>query len=231
MNASAILNSHRDAVVGRARSCKSVLAIQDTTELDFTGRPATTGLGYINQSECQGIRVHSCFAVSGEGEPLGVLDQYCWNRAQRTGRSQYKRKLPIEKKESYRWLVSAKAAEVALARDVQIVHVGDREADIFELFAQPRSANSELLVRALHNRKVKHELDYLIPAISQSPVVEVRTVELTRNPSRAARTAQLQLRAMPVTIEVPRNGSEHDLTDAAVIKCIVGRRGRSAHRR
>lgn len=206
VSAAAILNSHRDAVVDRARSCKSVLAIQDTKELDFTGRPATTGLGYINQSECQGIKVHSCLVVSGEGEPLGVQGQYCWNRSQRTGRSQHKRKLPIEQKESYRWLVSARAAEAALASSAQVVHVGDREADIFELFAQPRSANKELLVRALHNRKVKHELDYLIPAIEQAPVVSIRTVELTRNPSRAARTAQLQLREMPVTIEVPRNG-------------------------
>ena len=206
MSATAILNSHRDAVVRRARTCTSILAIQDTTELDFTDRPATTGLGYINQSEHQGIKVHSCFAVSDEGEPLGLLDQYCWNRVHRTGSSQHKRKLPIEKKESNRWLVSAKTAEVDLASHVQVVHIGDREADIFELFAQPRSANSELLIRAVHNRKIKHELNYLIPTIEQASIVSTRAVELTRNPSRAARHAQLQLRAMQVTIKVPRNG-------------------------
>lgn len=75
--------------------------------------------------------------------------------------------------------MSAKAAEVDLASHVQVIHVGNWEADIFELFAQPRSANSELLVRAVHNRKVKHELNYLIPTIEQAPVVSTRAVELT----------------------------------------------------
>jgi hypothetical protein len=85
------------------------------------------------------------------------------------------------------------------------VHVGDREADIFELFAQPRTDRSDRLIRATHNRKVKHELGYLMPTIEQAPVLGQLSIELQRNPQRPARTAHLELRAMQVILEVSRN--------------------------
>jgi hypothetical protein len=62
-----------------------------------------------------------------------------------------------------------------------------------------------LLIRAEHNRKVQHELDYLIPTIEQAPVLGQHTIELERNPERPARSATLTVRAMQVTIEVPRH--------------------------
>ena len=180
-----------------------VLAIQDTTDLSYATRPGASGLGFTNQSNNLGIKVHNCFAVSGEGEPLGMLHQYCWSRKKRSGKKQARHKTPIAKKESYRWLVGVKAAEAALPSIVQTVHVGDREADIFELFAQPRTANSELLIRAEHNRKVQHELGHLVPAVEQAPVLGEFTLEVHRNPKRKGRIAQLQVRAMEVTLEVP----------------------------
>ena len=182
-----------------------MLAIQDTTDLNFTTRPCTQGLGFINQTKQQGIKVHTCFAVSGDGEPLGVLHQQCWNRPQRSGKRAKRRKTPIEQKESYRWLQTLTAAEQRLDANVQIVHIGDREADIFELFAHPRSANSELLIRAEQNRKVAHELGYLIPTLEQAPIWGTISVELERNPKRPKREAKLQMRAIEVIVEVPQN--------------------------
>ncbi len=189
----------------RIQACSTVLAIQDTTDLNFTSHPKTTGLGYINQTQQQGIKVHSSFAVSGAGKPLGLLHQQCWTRTERSGKKRKRKTTPIQDKESYRWLTSLQAAEVGVSQSVQLVHVGDREADIFELFALPRRAQSELLIRAEHNRKVQHELGHLIAAINQAPIVGSVRLELARNPKRSARVARLQLRAMQVCIEVPRN--------------------------
>jgi len=205
VKSSQILESHRAAVVARGHQAGVVLAIQDTTDFNFSSHRHTQGLGFINQSEQQGIKVHSCLAVSGAGEPLGLLSQFCWVRAQRSGKRGQRRKLPIEQKESYRWLQSAAAAEQGFSSEVQVIHIGDREADIFELFAQPRRPNSELLIRATHNRKVRHELDYLLPTLNQSPILGSICLELERNPTRPARTAHLQLRALQITLEVPRN--------------------------
>ncbi len=115
-----------------------MLAIQDTTDLDFSSLKQISGLGYINQSQQQGIKVHSCFAVSGGGEPLGLLHQHTWSRAERQGKRGERRKKAICDKESQRWLDMLVAAEGGVDQSVCIAHVGDREADIFDLFMQPR---------------------------------------------------------------------------------------------
>lgn len=218
---SAIVNSHRDGVRARARDYETVLAIQDTTDLNYTSHRQTKGLGFINQTAQQGMKVHSCFAVSGTGAPLGVLHQYCWSRKQASGKRLQRRKTPIAKKESYRWLQGVKAAEEGLAETQHCVHVGDREADIFELFAQPRSDRSDLLIRATHNRKVQHELGYLIPAIEQARVLGHLTIALQRNPKRPPRTAHLELRAMPVILEVPRNHPKPHNLESVTLNAIL----------
>jgi hypothetical protein len=182
-----------------------VLAIQDTTDLDFSSLKQTSGLGFINQSQQQGIKVHSCFAVSGSGEPLGLLHQHTWSRAERTGKRDQRRKKATSEKESQRWLNGVVAAEADTDKSVVLVHVGEREADIFDLFVQPRRDNSHLLIRAGHNRKVQHELGYLIPTIEQAPILGQKTIEVHRNPQRQARQASLTVRGMQVTIEVPRH--------------------------
>lgn len=172
-----ILASHRGSVVERANQAAVVLAIQDTTDLDFSGLKQTSGLGFINQSQQQGIKVHSCFAVSGDGTPLGLLHQHSWSRTERCGKREQRRKKVTGDKESQRWLDALTAAEVGIDESVCLVHVGDREADIYDLFVQPRRAHSHLLIRAEHNRKVQHELGYLIPTIEQAPVLGQRTIE------------------------------------------------------
>lgn len=191
-------------MVQRVDQAGVVLAIQDTTDLDFHTLKSTTGLGFIHQGTNQGIKVHSCFGVSGIGEPLGLLHQHCWTRSQRSGkRGEHKKKATCDK-ESQRWLDTLSAAECSIDAAVQMIHIGDREADIYDLFVLPRRANSDLLIRAEHNRKVQHELGYLIPTVEQAPILGQQTIEVNRNPSQAARSTTLTLRAMQVTIDVPR---------------------------
>lgn len=203
-----ILNSHIANTVGQAQRCEDVLAIQDTTDLNFTSHPATGGLGYLNQTKQQGIKLHNCFAVSGAGEPLGLLDQQGWVRPEppvpkKSPQKQQNRARPIEEKESNRWLTTQRKVEAAVGEAVHLIHVADREADIFELFAQPRQGHSDLLIRAKVNRRIKHELGKLFPSLSASPVMGHFTVEVHRRPNRAARSAQVSVRAMQARIEVP----------------------------
>ena len=178
-----ILASHRPSVVSRANQQAVVLAIQDTTDLDFSGLKQTTGLGFTCQTPQQGIKVHSCMAVSGAGEPLGLLHQHTWSRSQRAGkRGEYRKKATCDK-ESQRWLDTLTAAEKDIDPSVCLVHMGDREADIYDLFVVPRGSNSELLNRAEHNRKVQHELDYLIPTIEQDRCWDNRRLNWSATPN------------------------------------------------
>jgi len=200
-----ILASHRLSVLERAQQQAVVLAIQDTTDLNFSGLKQTGGLGYINQTQQQGIKVHSCLAVSGEGEPLGLLHQYTWTRKERAGKRGSRRQKATTDKESQRWLDTLTAAEQGVDASVCLVHVGDREADIYDLFVQPRRDNSHLLIRAEYNRRVQQEFGYLIPTMEQAPVLGEQTIEIERNPEHPARRATFSIRAMQVTIEVPRH--------------------------
>ena len=190
----------------RVNSQSVVLAVQDTTDLDFSRLKQTTGLGFINQTHQQGIKVHSCLAMSGAGEPLGLLHQYTWSRQERAGKRAQRRQKPTRQKESQRWLDTLSAAERDIDESVCLVHIGDREADIYDLFVQPRRAQSQLLIRAAHNRKVAGELGYLIPTLEPAGVLGHLSLEIPRNPKRAARQVTLSIRAMAVTIAVPRNG-------------------------
>jgi hypothetical protein len=206
-----ILQGHIDRTVVRAQRYQTVLSIQDSTDLDFTSHPHTEGLGYLNQTQQQGIKVHNCFAVSDSGEPLGVLHQHTWVREapplpkKERSAQQRRRNQPIEEKESYRWLTTLSAAEAQVAERVHLVQVADREADIFELFAHPRALNSDLLIRVKTNRRIQQEWGKLFTALAQAPVMGELTVEVRRTPDRPARLAQVQLRALQVTLEVPEH--------------------------
>jgi Transposase Tn5 dimerisation domain/Transposase DNA-binding len=205
VKASQIIASQRGAVVQRIKAAGNVvLAVQDTTDLNYgTNRRQTMGLGFINKTVQQGIKVHSCLAVSGDGLVLGLLGQQTWTRPERTGkRADYKQK-PTSEKESQRWLDTMKAAQVGLSDGPMVVHVGDREADMYDFFVQAQQLETEVLIRAVQNRKVRHELAYLLPTIAQAPILGERTIELQRRPERPAREAKIQLRAMKVTLEVP----------------------------
>jgi hypothetical protein len=205
VKASQIIASQRGAVVQRIKAAGNVvLAVQDTTDLNYgTNRRQTMGLGFINKTVQQGIKVHSCLAVSGDGLVLGLLGQQTWTRAERTGkRADYKQK-PTSEKESQRWLDTMQAAQVGLSDGPMVVHMGDREADMYDFFVQAQQLETQILIRAVQNRKVRHELDYLLPTIAQAPILGERTIEIQRRPERPAREAKIQLRAMKVTLEVP----------------------------
>lgn len=141
--------------------------------------------------------------VALESLPMGLLHQQCWYRAQRRGQSAKRKQKPIEAKESYRWLQTVTAAEAELNGELQVIHVGDREADIFELFTHPRLEKSELLIRATRNRRLEQGLGLLMPTLEQAPVAGEMKLRLDRNPRRPARQVRLRLRALSVTMKAP----------------------------
>lgn len=202
----AIRAAHTDASRQRLHSLSCVLAVQDTTELDLSHHPASTGLGPLSAPSHQGLHVHSTLAVSTDGVPLGLLDQQVWVRdPEQTGKRHSRRKRPTAEKESQRWLDAQTASLAALPEQLSVITVADREADIFDLFAQERRAGAELLIRATHNRKVVHEQQYLWQALEAAPVQATRSLEVGRTPLREPRLAQLELRWLALGLQPPRH--------------------------
>jgi hypothetical protein len=210
VEANDILAAHRDSTLSRVEEQEIVLAVQDTTELDFSSQPSKQGLGALSKKDAQGLKVHSVLCVSPLGVPLGVLHQKVWAREKNRRTTGYvDRKRAIEQKESHRWLESDKLIQQWIPQDKKVVTVADREADIYELFALPRREGSEFLIRAGHPRGVKQtttdiEIESLQQAIEATAPCGELTLELQRTPKRKPRTATLTVRISSLELQPPQ---------------------------
>ncbi|MBM3302183.1 MAG: IS4 family transposase, partial [Deltaproteobacteria bacterium] len=212
-----ILRAHKESTIERIKSHSLVLAVQDTTTLNYTSHHSTEGLGPIGTKEdsSQGLIVHDTVAFTAQGTPLGLLDVQCWARDPEQAGKKYRRKeLGIEEKESNKWLKSYGAAsEVqSVCPDTTLVSIGDREADIYELFyeAQHTLAGAKLLICAERSRgrKVKAEGEEgvyrLWDKMSQvEPSGEV-IVSIPQRANRKALDARLEVRHDSIELLAPR---------------------------
>jgi hypothetical protein len=201
VNPGSILQGHRERTIGRMKKYERVLVIQDTSDLDFSERLHCNGLGDIGKNQTgavsQGLKMHSSLAVSEKGLPLGVLKtQFYASHYDENKKAQDR---PIEEKETYRWLSTIddlnQAAEYL--PETELIAVGDREGDMFELFDHRRrkAPGVDLLVRAKHNRcledhsrKLFDHLDAL-PSMAQARIEVPRQREKKSRPSKPGRIA------------------------------------------
>ncbi|MEH2090541.1 MAG: hypothetical protein V7K61_28110, partial [Nostoc sp.] len=129
------------------------MAIQDTTELNYTSHKALSGRGYLDSKYAQGLKVHSVFTTSAQGIPLGIIEQQVWSRKEEElGKAEHRKQKSIAHKESIRWLDALNTTDSIIPESVQVVTIADREADIYDLFACPRRQGSDFLIRATQNR-------------------------------------------------------------------------------
>ncbi|MBI5478961.1 MAG: IS4 family transposase, partial [Deltaproteobacteria bacterium] len=211
-----VLRGHVEATAQRIGHHEVVLAVQDTTTLNYCAHPATEGLGPINTKAKpgRGLIVHSTMAFSVEGTPLGLLDVQSWARdPKEAGKKAKRNRLPIEAKESVKWVRSYRAvAEVQrLCPRTRVVSVGDRESDLHELFHEAEQTRSgpELLVRAERARRrcvVGDEADetaLLWDRLSAEPVAGHQVLVVPRQGSRPRRTATLSVRYAQVRLKPP----------------------------
>jgi hypothetical protein len=205
-----ILAPHYESTLGRIRKEKVVLAVQDTTSLNYSAHPATENLGFIGSAKDGpiGLLVHDTMAFTLEGTPLGLLDVQSWARNPADfGKKHERHKLPIEQKESNKWLKSFASVQAAQKRcqDTLLVSVGDREADIYELFHAALSDphGPKLLVRASQNRILSEEQDKLMEYVAGQPSSGKQVVAVPRKGKQRAREAVLEIRYTEVRLKAP----------------------------
>ena len=173
INMQLVLGAHREAVIERMRDQPLVLVPQDTTSLNYTGHPDTAGLGPIGSKTAGGpvgLLLHHSQAFTPDGVPLGVVSAECWARdpAEHHGRRE------PEVRESGKWLAAYQTLVDLAPRVPQttLVSIGDREADLFELFALARDpARPRLLVRANRGRQRQVMTRTIAPMASGMPRV------------------------------------------------------------
>ena len=210
----ALLAGHVEQTAGRCGEHDLVLAIQDSTEFDYTTHKATTGLGPLGRGQGRGLMGHTVLAVTPAGLPLGLLHLAVWARdPARRGQRHARRKRATAEKESQKWLTGLQATEAALPPDQRVVLVADREADVFAYLAAPRRPHTALLIRACRPRTViverpaagGTERASLLAVAKSAPGVGQMTVTLPRQPGQPQREATLELRLTTARVQPPRH--------------------------
>lgn len=205
----------------QTQGLQEVEIIQDTTSLDYTGLENTSGLGPLENEHCRGLATHSAMLVAN-GVPQGLIHQAQWSRdPQLQHKAKQRRSLPIEQKESYRWIQTLQACRGKFDPELRIVHIADREADIFELFAAERLDNEQLLIRVAHNRAVEQEQGYLWPTVRSWVAAGTLTVQVPRSGHRPGRQAVLTVRFGQVTLKAPRHGKRSTSLSSVTLQAVL----------
>lgn len=208
VHAEEVLAPHAEQTAQRSMQYPVVLVAQDTTEINLTSHPATQGTGYLGSPHCRGLLLHSLLAISPTGVPLGVTRQFTWVRpVTQLGKRHRRRKAATKEKESQRWLDGLTATAERFSQHPHVVLMGDRESDLFDLFAMPRPRNLELLVRVCREkRRVEHRTKYLDKALQSEPVRGHVQIEIPARPNRQARTAKMAVRWLSLEVHAPGHG-------------------------
>jgi len=193
-----ILAPHRQQTARRMMAQKTVLCLQDGSELNYTNLDSCTGMGELkaNQTGAKtyGLNLHSTLAVTSNGLPLGVLKAQCL--APKPKSADDKRKpsqIPVEEKKTFVWIEHHRDL-VALAGTMpqtRLVDVCDREADFFELFDEQRTNPCvDVLIRAQHDRNLKEAPFKLFAAVRQAPIEGHIQVPIPKQSARTKKSKQ-----------------------------------------
>lgn len=208
--------STRDRVVAAKGT---ILLLQDTTEFTYQReRPEAIGITYsVNSGKDKagrfrthtvcGLLMHASLAVTTDGLPLGLSAVKFWSRQKFKGTAALKRKVnptrvPIEQKESFRWLENMRQSTELLGEPARCVHVGDRESDIYELFCTAQELGTHFLVRTCVDRLAGDGDHTIADEMQETCLKGVHRIEV-RNGKGRIETALLELRYRRIRVLPP----------------------------
>jgi len=244
----ALLAGHVQATAGRFASTSGlVLVVQDTTEFSFRWAKRET-IGAIGRvpngldrngkprilTQC-GLLMHGSLVVTREGLPLGLAAVRFWSRKAFKGTNELKRhvnptRVPIEGKESSRWLSSLAQSTRLLGDPGRCVFVGDRENDIYEFFCAAKAAGTHFLVRTCVDRLAGDGHRTVARLMARVPVAGQHKVEVPDAKGRPT-AAILQLRFQRIHILPPIGKQKrYPALDLTVIHAFEARKPRGRAR-
>jgi hypothetical protein len=222
-----VMEPHILQTCERIARVDEVIVAHDTTELEFSGEVHREGLGFLRGKD-QGYLLHTSLAIAGDGtlRPLGIVAAAPWVRTgpKRSKKNGKKRSggdyANDPDRESLRWGEQIQEVNLRVGDPRRVIHVFDREADIYTLLCQMTQAEVRFVGRSARDRVVGAELavgatDRLSAVLTCAPTLAEREVPLSRRreskvpglrktfPPREARAAKLAVRALPVVLHRP----------------------------
>jgi hypothetical protein len=209
-----ILSGHFASTQSRAAGLdEPILILHDTTEFSYQAAGAAMGLISTlpfpskRKQTFRGVLMHSSLAVTTDGLPLGLAAVKFWTRKQFKGTNALKRKInptriPIEEKESMRWLENMRQSTELINQASRCVHVGDRESDIYELFCLAEELGTGFVIRTCVDRLAQDGQITMETLLKKSPVKGIHRIEV-RNSAGEARQARLEIRFEKIQVRPP----------------------------
>ena len=214
-----ILSGHFAATRSRfAATSGLVRVLHDTTEFSYhrahpelIGKTSETFVGRDKKGRPQkrtvcGLLMHSSLVVSPEGVPLGLSAVKFWTRKKFKGTNALNRsvnptRMPIEGKESYRWIENVRQSTDLLTEPQRCLHIADREGDIYELFSTAKEIDTHFLIRTCVDRMAGED-DTVAAIMTKTKVVGIHRVK-TKDKTRNDCVAELQVKYCRMTIYPP----------------------------
>ena len=201
---------------------RHVLSIEDTSEINYQSHAGRVrDLGTVGNGTDVGLFAHPLLAIDADdGACLGLAHLHLWRRTE--GASPTYRDLPIEAKESIRWIATAQAGKKCLASAAKITVVADRECDIYEMWARVPDGRTDLLIRACRDRAVDVDAKgSLFECMSRLPLAGTLRVAVPgRAGKRTAHEAALQVRFGEVTLKRPQHCSDKSAPQRITVRAL-----------
>lgn len=222
----AIMKGHFAATHGRcALSSGTPLVLHDTCEFTYH-RNKESEIGVIGHTASgknkagrpirhtiRGVLMHSSLVITTDGLPLGLAAIKFWSPKKFKGCNARKRKInptrvPIEEKESARWIENIQQSSALISRLADCVHIGDREADIYELFAAAAELGTCFLVRTCVDRRIEDGSRAVAAAMDESTVKGVRRISVRGNDGEM-RQAVMEIKYERLLLRPPVGKRKH----------------------
>jgi hypothetical protein len=235
----AILSGHFAATASRVEATAGpIFVIQDTPELVFAwAKPETVGAigrGCTGRdrdgkpriyTQC-GLLMHASLVVTPEGLPLGLAAAKFWTRSKFKGTSELKRhvnptRVSIDDKESMRWLENMRQSTALLGTPNRLVHLGDRESDIYELFCEASKLGTHFLVRTCVDRLAVDGKRTVAAEMATVPAAGMHRIEVTAEDGSVSE-AELELR-YPASMSCRRLASRSATPPSSSRSCTLAR--------
>jgi len=203
----ALMQPHWQETRERIAAQPVVLLAQDTTEIDLSRHPHSTGLGQVGNERGRGLYLQTVLAIlPHSGAVIGCALQEPWVRVPAPAGETRSQRRHRTQRETDVWMRLVRRLG-SFPAETSVVHMGDRGADLFPFFQACQATQTHFLVRAFENRRIAPEerpQRHLLDEVRTWPATASRPFQVSASHGRTARSTQVQLAFGPVTLLPPR---------------------------
>lgn len=215
--------------VSNVSEAKKLIVISDTTEINYQANAGNLdkkdpNLGPVGNNKDIGFFMHPSIVIDkADKKLLGCSSLIIWNRSfdKKDKFQRNYQKLPIEQKESVRWINGAIESKSVLKEAEEITFVADREADIYDEFFSVPDNKCHLVIRSRGDRSIVGREQTLYEYIGSLPPKGKVDLEIKGSHKRAKRTANLLIKFSEVEIKKPKYHPKKEIADSIKLNAVL----------